>query len=68
MKSLEKLQLIERDRMKRYFEKIVHIFAREFQWVLSNTFGFNFFVSLLGFICRYVFFHGSVLSKEVKQI
>ena len=63
MKSLEKLQLIERDRMKRYFEKIVHIFAREFNGYFRTPLASIFLLVFLALSAGMCFFMGQFFQR-----
>ena len=63
MKSLEKLQLIERDRMKIYFEKIVHIFAREFNGYFRTPLASIFLLVFLALSAGMCFFMGQFFQR-----
>ena len=63
MKSLEKLQLIERDRMKSYFEKIIHIFAREFNGYFRTPLASIFLLVFLALSAGMCFFMGQFFQR-----
>ena len=63
MKSLEKLQIIERDRMKSYFEKIIHIFAREFNGYFRTPLASIFLLVFLALSAGMCFFMGQFFQR-----
>ena len=63
MKSLEKLQIIERDRMKSYFEKIIHIFVREFHGYFRTPLASIFLLVFLALSAGMCFFMGQFFQR-----